>query len=446
MEMRLTLSVLDFQSRLGKRCPVFSMTQILLAPRTVPPRRYAVAAIAAVALLLGAFAGRELIAQVAGDRGIPPVAATGDIEVHGIKVNVLGRNAQDARDQGWQLAQRLAWEKLGGPKMPDSQIRDMVSAVIIESEQIGPRRYIATLGVVFDRTRAGSIIGTSGPQSRSAPMLLIPVLYEGGTQTVFEVRNPWQRAWAEFQTGGSAIDYVRPSGAGGDSLLLTYGQTGRRSRLWWRNLLDQFGASDALVAIAHLQRQWPGGPVDGTFTARFGPDNRYLESFRLRARNDDAVPQMLNQALLRFDAIYTRALAEGLLKPDPTLQPMAPELDPELAALIDLGRRAEAGDKVTTDAIINGVDGTVAAPVAPAAQAVTFTVQFATPDAAAVDAGISAVRGTAGVRSATTSSIAIGGISVMNVTYVGDLADLAAALRARGFKVVEGRGALSIRR
>lgn len=423
------------------------MTHTALASPSLPPWRFTIAALAAVALLVGAFAGRSLIAQVAGDRGIPPIAATGDIEIHGIKVNVLGKNAQDAREQGWQLAQRRGWAKLGGPKLPDSQLRDMVSAMVIESESIGPRRYIATLGIVFDRTRAGALIGTSGPVSRSAPMLLIPVLYEGGTQTVFEVRNPWQRAWAEFQTGASAIDYVRPSGSGGDSLLLTYGQTGRRSRLWWRNLLDQFGASDALVAVAHLQRQWPGGPVDGTFTARYGPDNRFLATFRLRAKNEDAVPQMLNQALLRFDSIFTGALADGKLKPDPTLLPMSPTLDPQLAELIRLGREAEAGDKVTTDAIINGTDGASAPPpVAATAPTQSFTVQFATPDASAVDAGLSGVRGTAGVRSASTSSIAIGGVSVMNVTYSGDLASLAAALRARGWKVVEGRGALSIRR
>lgn len=421
------------------------MTQKALAFSSLPPRRFSFALMAAAALLVGGLAAHSLIAQVAGDRGIAPIAATGDIEIHGIKVNVLGRNAQDAREKGWQMAQRMGWEKLGGPKLPDSQIRDMVSSMVIEGESIGPRRYIATLGVVFDRTRAGAFLGTSGPLSRSAPMLLVPVLYEGGTQTVFEVRNPWQKAWAEFQTGASAIDYVRPAGSGGDSLLLTYGQTGRRSRLWWRNLLDQFGASDVLVAVAHLERQWPGGPVDGTFTARYGPDNRFLATFRLRVENEDAVPRMLNQALTRFDAIFAKALADGLLKPDPTLQPVAPTLNPELAALINLGRQAEAGDKVATDAIINGTDGVAPPPVATAPVA-TFTIQFTTPDASAVDAGLTAVRGTAGVRSAATSSIAIGGVSVMTVTYAGNLADLASALRARGWKVVEGRGALSIRR
>ena len=56
------------------------------------------------------------------------------------------------------------------------------------------------------------------------------------------------------------------------------------------------------------------------------------------------------------------------------------------------------------------------------------------------------VRGAAGVRGAATSSIAIGGMSVMRVTFAGDAAGLAAALRARGFQVNNVAGILVIRR
>ena len=59
---------------------------------------------------------------------------------------------------------------------------------------------------------------------------------------------------------------------------------------------------------------------------------------------------------------------------------------------------------------------------------------------------LGAVRGAAGVRGAATSSIAIGGTSVMRVTFAGDLDSLAAALRARGWQVTVGSNALSIRR
>ena len=445
---RLTLSGLEIQACLGKRRSVFTMIHSISPPFFAQSRRPIIwIGLAALAILLVFSAREALFAQVEGDRGIAPVMNSGDISVGGIVVDARGKTAEEARENGWKMAQKLGWKKLGGPDMSDSQIDSMVAAIVVEKEQIGPHRYLATLGVVFDRTRAGALLGEGGPLARSAPMLLIPVLYSGGTETVFEVRNPWQKAWAEYQTGASAIDYVRPSGAGGDSLLLTYGQTGRRSRLWWTNILDQFSAADALMAIARVERQWPGGPVKGHFTARFGPDSRYLDSFTLDAPNEAGIPGMLQTALGRFDAIYTEALKGGLLQPDPTLRAQRLEIDPVLAALIDAGRKAQAASLAPVDAVSVVVPATtVETPVASTKPVATFTVQFTSPDGGAVDSALGSVRGTGGVRGAATTSIAIGGVSVMRVNYAGSLAELAAALRARGWQVAEGQNALSIRR
>ena len=385
----------------------------------------------------------RLIAQIEGDRGIIPVASSSDIEISGVEVNATGKDGNEARINGWQEAARKAWAKAGGPAMSDGQLQAMVTAVVIEREQVGPRRYIATLSVVFDRARAGQFIGTgsSGKAAHSAPMLIIPVLYSGGTAQVYEVRGPWQKAWAEFRSGTSPIDYVRPSGGAGESLLITAGQPSRRSRAWWRNVLDQFGAADVLVPAARLERQWPGGPVRGTFTARYGPDNTFLASFTLTANDEAGLPRMLAEAVGRLDAIYAQALAEGKLKPDSTLN-VRPQLDPALAALIAAGQAADAPVAAPTAA-------PSAAPTPEPTQEVkvsTFTVQFASPDAAAVDAALGAVRSAPGVQGASTTSLAMGGTSLMRVSYAGDLNTLAEALRARVWRVTVGANALSIRR
>ncbi len=413
---------------------------------TAPPARSLPYLVAAALALLAA--GAVLVAQVSGDRGIAPVASSTDIEVHGIKVDVSGKNAEDARLNGWRVAQREAWKKLGGPALPDSQIEGLVSAIIVEQERLGPRRYIATLGVIFDRARAGGILGGEGAQSRSAPMLTLPVLISGGTQTMFEVRNPWQRAWAEYQAGASAIDYVRPNGAGWESLMLTYGQTGRRSRAWWSDILDQFGAADVLIPIANLTYSYPGGPVEGRFTARYGPDNRWLGEFTLRVQNADQVPAMLNQAVQRFDRIFTQALVAGQLRPDPTLRLDSVELSPEVIALIEAARRAEDAQAAAGEAIPGETAGTVASstPSADDQAVTTITVQVATPDPASVDSALASVRSAPGVRGVSTSSIAIGGTSVLRVSFAGDLPSLAAALRGRGWQVTQGSNALAISR
>jgi hypothetical protein len=53
-----------------------------------------------------------------------------------------------------------------------------------------------------------------------------------------------------------------------------------------------------------------------------------------------------------------------------------------------------------------------------------------------------AVRRVEGVKEAATTSLAIGGTSVMPVTFSGDIDALAAALRAQGWRVTQGAGAL----
>ena len=376
-----------------------------------------------------------------GDRGITPINSSGDFLASGIAVDVVGDNAEDAREKGWREAQRKGWAQLykringsDGPALGDSVLDGIVTAIVVEQEQIGPRRYVARLGVQFDRVRAGQILGVSGRTLRSPPLLVIPVYSIDGIEQVFEQRSAWQRAWAEYNTGQSAIDYVRTAGTGADTLLLNPGQTGRRGRVWWRVILDQYGAADVLIPIARIEYSYPGGPIKGYFTARFGPDNKLIDSFTMTGPSPAALPDMMEKAVARMDGIYTSALAAGVLRTDTYLvleKPVEKADLPEEAAVEDDALPAE------TDS---------ATPAAPAAGVQSFTVQYNSPDVESVSATERAVGGVAGVQSASTTSLALGGTSVMRVSFRGDLTALKAALAARGFKVQEGGGQLRISR
>lgn len=368
-------------------------------------------------------AAAHLVAQMEGERGVPPIASSGDFEVSGIHVDVYASSADATRTAGWRLAQRLAWKKLwaqtngGALGLSDGQLDQIVSGIEVESEQIGPNRYIADLRVLFDRARAGQILGVTSTAMRSPPLLVIPILRQGGTSTVFETINEWQKAWARYHTGNSAIDYVRTSGSGPDALLLNAGQIDRRGRNWWRNILDQYGAADVVFPIARLERQWPGGPVIGRFAARYGPDNRLLGEVSLRADSEAAVPKMLDQAIERLNDMYTRALLDGRLRPDPSLV-----IEEALnASELDLGNLSDLPAEITGGAPVAGATG--------------YSVQFDTPDVASVALGEAAVRAIPGVRSANTSSLALGGVSVMQVSYEGSFEMLRAGLQARGYTV-----------
>jgi hypothetical protein len=416
---RLTKSGLVFQPNAAKRTPVI---------RTLP----AIRPVPIVASLMLAAAGAMLFAQIEGDRGIAPIASSADFQVSDIDVDVYGSNADSARTTGWKLAQRLAWRKLtqqtnggAGGSLPDSALDAMVSAIEVQKEQIGPNRYIARLTVLFDRARAGQALGVSGQTMHSPPLLVLPVLTEGGTSAIFEYPTEWQRAWALFRTADSAIDYVRTSGAGADPMLLNAGQVTRRGRNWWRVLLDLYGAADVIMPLARIERTSPTGPVIGRFSARYGPDNRYIGGFTLRVEKAADIPAMMTQAVKRMDELYTQALIGGVLRPDPSLiveQPVSNAMSDDASGDLGVTEYVPADSSQT-----------------PAASETTYLIQYDTPNVGSVGQGESILRSIPGVRTASTTSLALGGTSVMQVTFSQSLEELRIALSARGY-TVQGSG------
>lgn len=353
------------------------------------------------------------------DRGILPLDTSNTLDIGGIHVDVAAADAQSARYAGWRMAQRQGfkalWAKMHNapisqaPSLPDGTLDQIVSSINVEREQIGPRRYIADLGVLFDRARAAQFLGVEGGKvERSAPMLLIPVTVSGGTATSVELRNAWQRAWAQFRAAQSPIDYVRVSGMGSDPLLVNAAQAKRPGRGWWRNLLEMYGATDILIAEVQLQRLYPGGPARGRFIARHGPDDEIIGGFTLTAPNSDGIATMMAEGARRIDALYAQALAAGRLSRDPSLDLPPPPILPQL---------------------------TEARPIAPAKLVNSFQVQVTGNNVTVYNFAMAHLRTMAGVESASPQQINPSGTSYILVTYKGDISQLAAALSSRGWVV-----------
>jgi hypothetical protein len=385
------------------------------------------------ALFVIAFGMATLLrAQIEGsDRGVPPIDSSANYEVGGVQVDVTAKTSEQARSYGWRLAQRKAWKTLwarvngqpvdAAPGLPDGTLDSITAGIAVEDEEIGAHRYIARLGVLFDRNRAGDLLGARGGGPRSAPMLVIPVMWSGGVAQSFEKRTEWQKAWARFRSGGSPIDYVRPVGSGIDPLVLNVAQAGRPGRGQWRALLEQYGAADVVVPVVQIVRRWPGGPVVAHFKAIHGPDGEEIARFDLAAADARAVPAMLDEGVRRIDEALSAALRAGGLISDPTLvaEPARIEALPEDQAVME-------GDVAPVAA------ATSLAPVQ------SLSVQVDTPDDVARAAIEAQLRGVLGVRSVSTTSLALGGVSVMRVEYEGDAAALRAALAPRGLALDEG--------
>ena len=378
-------------------------------------------------IALAALGGTVLAQMEPGERGIAPIDSSGTLEVTGIHVDVGAKDAASARFAGWRIAQREGFKALWAkqhnrpaseaPNLSDSTLDGLVSSIIIDRESIGPNRYIADLGILFDRARAGEMLGFAGEIRRSAPMLLIPVMISGGTATSVETRNPWQRAWAQFRTSQSPVDYVRISGSGVDPLLVNAAQTRRPGRGWWRNIIDLYGAADILVAEVSLKRLYPGGPAYARFVARHGPDGEILGGFDLKAKDSADIARMMDEGVRRMDELFARALAAGELTRDPSLiivEP-PPPVEDELEAVRPLA-------------------------VAPPK---SIQLQILTRDDAGLANVTAVLRGVAGVEGVGAVG-AQSGWSILRVNFRGDNSALAAQLRARGWSVSDVGGTLRV--
>jgi hypothetical protein len=175
-----------------------------------------------------------------------------------------------------------------------------------------------------------------------------------------------------------------------------------------------YGAQDVLVAEVQLQRAFPGGPARARFIARHGPDNEMVGGFTLTAANSDAIPGMMTEGAQRIDAIFARALADGRLSRDPSLNTPPPPVQqlPVVAAT---------------------------PPPKPANVANSFQVQIIGNDVNVYNFAMAHLRTVGGVDSATPQQINPNGTSYVLVTYRGTIAQLAAALSARGW-IVDASG------
>ena len=146
------------------------------------------------------------------------------------------------------------------------------------------------------------------------------------------------------------------------------------------------------------------------------------------------------------------------------------QADPAIAGLIALGRKQQADEAAAAAAQAAAGAAELIAPLASASAdakpgvkpsplavvssakpgakpaEVAVTIQFASPDARAVDAALAALRGVPGANGVATTSLAIGGTSVMRAGFAGTPAELAALLRARGWQVSVSGAVLKIRR
>jgi hypothetical protein len=354
--------------------------------------------------------------------------------VGGIKVDVAAKTPQAARFAAYRIAQRMAWPQLWArlsgqpaseaPTLSDGQLDSIVAGIETQGERFSMTRYIATLGVVFDRSRVSRYVGSIAGALQSAPMLLLPAWIDAGATTIHHSKTPWATAWARFRENVTPVDYVLAPGGAADNVLLTGWQMRRTVRSSWRTILSRYDTVDVLIAEARLVRSWPGGPIRAEFAARHGPDHSLIGRFSLEAASEDGLAAMLDVGVRRIDSLYAVALREGRLRAEAGL---AIDLEPVIAPQLFFEGPAVAGETVD-DAIVIGTE-----------------VMVATPDAAALQAVEAIIRRAGGVTAVTATSLSLGGSSRLLISHFGNVDALGAALGEQGLALSREDGRMVIR-
>ena len=192
-------------------------------------------------------------------------AAAGNVfMVSNIAVDATSDGAAQARDiaiaQGQRIAyqellhrltRRADWDRL--PSADSVQLADLVLGYEVTEEQSSSTHYLAKITYTFKPAAVRSLLRGAGigfSETRSRPVLILPVLEQAGQILLFEDPNPWRAAWASYDLADDLVPAILPSSGLEDSRVITAAQAKSAS---WNDvaaLAQKYGADRVIVADA----------------------------------------------------------------------------------------------------------------------------------------------------------------------------------------------------
>ncbi len=231
------------------------MTSLMEAKITVPDRFSTCVVIAALLTLTCMF-------------GFSARADTLSIyRVSDVPVDVTADTAASARDQalldGEAQAFRTLLERMtlktDHPRLPtleQKDVADFVQDISIRDEKTSGVRYIAKLTVRFREDAVRALLRSLSipfAETPSKPLLILPVLQQGGARALWDDPNPWRDVWRRRPDRVSLVPTVLPLGDFGDVGAIGAEQavSGDGQRL--AAIADRYGAGSTAVALAELK-------------------------------------------------------------------------------------------------------------------------------------------------------------------------------------------------
>lgn len=240
-----------------------------------------------------------LLALPAAAQNKPPSVFT----VSGVAVDNTAASATQAREVAREEGERRAlrmllerltlkqdWSRL--PKASDAALAGIVQDFEVESERSSPVRYLATLTFRFRPDPVRRMLREAGipfTESRSKPLLVLPVFHAANRAVLWDDPNPWRAAWSKRSLAEGLVPVQRPLGELPDVQAIDADQAIKGDKAALAAISHRYGDADVLVAQATLSGKGDARVLDAT-AVRYGgalQDQSWVESVKPEANESD---------------------------------------------------------------------------------------------------------------------------------------------------------------
>lgn len=217
-----------------------------------------------------------------------PAETRADIfTVRDVRVDATAESVAAAREQGMAEGQVRAveqlWDRLVAPEqrplVPPLSASELSSYYIqnmsVSGERTSTSRYIANLTVQFRPDQVRQFLRSNGiayAETRSRPVLVLPLYGPQGSAVLWAGENPWLAAWQRHNSADDLVPVVAPLGDLADLTTVDGERATSGDVEAMAAMAERYGAGDVLVSRAEAS----GDPVLGTasvvVTSRRYPD------------------------------------------------------------------------------------------------------------------------------------------------------------------------------
>ncbi|PCI37791.1 MAG: hypothetical protein COB46_12855 [Rhodospirillaceae bacterium] len=301
----------------------------------------------------------------------PPLKAEAPrlFTVKGVNVDVTADSAQAARIQAQkegelksftQLLKRLTLSAYHDrlPTLPLERIRELIQDFAVTDEKASSVRYIANMDYRYRAPQIRTILNDAGipyAETKSKPVLMLPVYQSAGALLLWDDPNPWRTAWQNMGNQGDAglVPMVLPIGDLEDIRTIGAEQAMEGDAQRLAAMTNRYQTGDVVVAHGILRMDAGYGlPELEVYLTRFGSalqEHTVVKSFTAIQGEDVSV-------LLSRSVVQLKDQVEDNWKQDNLIQAGQAQVLPLQVRVADLKGWVRVRDRLNGVAIIQHAD------------------------------------------------------------------------------------------